>query len=58
MAVTKAMTWSRRGVLALGAWGLAGMPVRGQLVDKDPYDLKPGEFTWHPERTGDGPVAM
>lgn len=52
------MKWSRRGVLALGAWSIGGLPVFGQLVDKDPYQLKPGEFTWHPERTGDGPVAI
>lgn len=52
------MKWSRRGVLALGAWSIGGLPVLGQLVDKDPYELKPGEYTWHPERTGEGPVAI
>lgn len=52
------MKLSRRGVLALGAWSIGGLPVLGQLVDKDPYELKPGEYTWHPERTGEGPVAI
>jgi len=37
---------------------VGGLPVRGQLVDKDPYALKPGEFTWHPERAAAGPLAI
>lgn len=50
---------SRRAALALFAVALCpSSAVRGQLVDKDPYALKPGEFTWHPERTGDGPLAI
>jgi len=49
---------SRRSVLAAGGTLFATLPVRGQLVDKDPYALKPGEFTWHPERAGEGPIAI
>jgi hypothetical protein len=25
---------------------------------RTPYDLRPGEYTWHPERSGDGPLAI
>lgn len=30
----------------------------GQAVIKEIHDLKPGEFTWHPDRSPDGPVAI
>lgn len=30
----------------------------GRQVIKSIHDLKPGEFTWHPERSSDGPVAI
>lgn len=53
---------SRRVVLGAGIGGLsllAGVAVlRGQEVLKDIRDLKPGEFTWHPERSPDGSVAV
>lgn len=49
---------SRRTLLAAGGMLFGILPVKGQLVDKDPYALKPGEFTWHPERAGEGPVAI
>lgn len=50
---------SRRTALALlGLAFCSSSSVRGQLVDKDPYDLKPGEFTWHPERSGNGPLSI
>src|SRR5260370_15788592 len=29
-----------------------------QQVNKEAHDLKPGEFTWHPERSPAGPVAV
>jgi hypothetical protein len=52
---------SRRSVLA----GLGGLVVAADMptgtaeeVVKDIRDLKPGEFTWHPERQPDGPVAV
>lgn len=54
-------TLSRRMVLG----GLAGTSAFflgasafGKEVMKDIKDLKPGEFTWHPERQGSGPVAV
>lgn len=49
---------SRRGALAFCALLAGSLPVRGQLVDKDPYALKPGEFTWHPERAATGSLAI
>jgi len=49
---------SRRGLLAVGAFLLGGLPASGQLVDKDPPDLKPGEYTWNPDRSGQGPLAI
>ncbi|WP_246020490.1 L,D-transpeptidase [Aliigemmobacter aestuarii] len=33
-------------------------PLFGQHVYKEIHDLKPGEFTWHPERQPFGPVAV
>lgn len=55
-------TVDRRTVLSGGAgFGLAvGMGVGstiGQGVVKEIHDLRPGEFTWHPERSPKGPVA-
>jgi hypothetical protein len=54
----------RRAFLAAGA-GLAGVALSGELfallaqqVIKDVRDLKPGEFTWHPERSPEGPLAI
>ena len=54
----------RRLLLGLGgtALGLAALHFgRGlswaQLVEEI-SDLKPGQFTWHPERSPDGPVAI
>lgn len=54
-------TLTRRHVLA-GASGLLlasgfGFPIAAQVV-KDSADLKPGEYTWHPERSTAGPVAI
>ncbi len=37
-------------------WGAA--PASADPVYKAVKDLKPGEFTWHPERSPDGPVAI
>lgn len=56
--MSEALKLSRRGALAFCALMVGGLPVRGQLVDKDPYALKPGEFTWHPERAATGPLAI
>lgn len=57
---------SRRHILRIvGAAGLAGVSsailarsVVGQSVYKEIHTLKPGEFTWHPERSPDGPLAI
>lgn len=56
---------NRRYVLqAVGASGLASASlalcgsVLGQGAFKEIHQLKPGEFTWHPERSPDGPVAI
>ena len=54
----KTLYISRRSALGSLFCAVAVGSARGQLVDKDPYDLKPGEFTWHPERTGDGPLSI
>lgn len=50
---------SRRGLL-LGATALALTPGHGAIADTvEPVSaLKPGEFTWHPERSPYGPVAV
>ncbi|MBL8564156.1 MAG: L,D-transpeptidase [Hyphomicrobiaceae bacterium] len=44
----------------LGACGSALFvgSVLGQRVVKEMHQLKPGEFTWHPERSPDGPLAI
>jgi hypothetical protein len=51
----------RRRFLA-GVASLAGLAAVGEGVAleviKDIADLKPGEFTWHPERQQTGPVAV
>jgi hypothetical protein len=36
----------------------ASVPALAQQVVKAIADLKPGEFTWHPERSPAGPVAI
>ncbi|MCX7305602.1 MAG: L,D-transpeptidase [Hyphomicrobiales bacterium] len=46
-----------RGGLAVGASLIAAETV-GQEVLKEIADLKPGEFTWHPDRQPAGPVAV
>jgi hypothetical protein len=56
---------SRRGVLGLvlgggllvagSRWGRAATPVTG---DPDPSTLAPGEFCWHPDRAGQGPIVI
>lgn len=56
----------RRAVINLFAGGgvffaLSGTlpgPGRSEPVYKKTTDLKPGEFTWHPERSPVGPVAI
>jgi hypothetical protein len=52
----------RRGVLSglaagVGFFGL-GTGISADPVYKRIQDLKPGEFTWHPERSPEGPVAI
>jgi hypothetical protein len=55
-------TASRRRVLTLAAatGGAALLPewLLAQQVVKEIYQLKPGEFTWHPERSPSGSVAV
>lgn len=36
----------------------AAAPLLGQHVFKEIHELQPGEFTWHPERSPEGPVAV
>jgi hypothetical protein len=52
---------SRRSLLAaagvLAAWQLGAGRVLADMVE-DISQLKPGQFTWHPERAPDGPVAI
>lgn len=48
---------------AMGLIGGAGLiafagETLGQHVYKEIHALKPGEFTWHPDRQPDGPVAV
>ncbi len=55
------MTINRRSVVIGGASlaTIALMPsVHGKQVIKDISELKPGEFTWHPERAPNGPAAV
>lgn len=46
-----------RGGLAVGATLVAAETI-GQEVLKEISALKPGEFTWHPDRQPTGPVAV
>ncbi|MCZ8099347.1 MAG: L,D-transpeptidase [Burkholderiales bacterium] len=56
--------FNRRGILALGCGAslvAASSPFfrsDAQEVIKEIHDLQPGEFTWHPERSPAGPVAV
>ena len=55
--------WTRRNVLVRGGAAAiaAGEAVRlagAQEVVKEIHQLVPGEFTWHPERSPRGPVAV
>ncbi len=55
--------WTRRNVLVSGGAAAiaAGETVRlagAQEVVKEIHQLVPGEFTWHPERSPSGPVAV
>ncbi len=54
---------NRRSLLALAASGLVapallGGTTQAQQVLKEVHTLQPGEFTWHPERSPAGPVAV
>ena len=54
---------SRRSLLAattlFAAWTIAGRTVQAQQVDTDDFkDMKPGQYTWNPERSPEGPVAI
>lgn len=48
---------NRRTLLGVGLAALAA-PAAAQQVMKAIAELKPGEFTWHPERSPAGPVAI
>jgi hypothetical protein len=45
-------------MLISGVLAAAAVPAPAQQVVKAIADLKPGEFTWHPERSPAGPVAI
>lgn len=49
--------WNRRQLMGAGL-ALMAAPAVGQQVMKAIADLKPGEFTWHPQRSPSGPVAV
>ncbi len=52
---------SRRAMLAASGGAvlaLVASPLLGQHVYKEIHELKPGEFTWHPERQPYGPVSV
>jgi hypothetical protein len=47
------------GALAFTAGAVpAWRGLRAQVVVKEIHELQPGEFTWHPERSPSGPVAI
>ena len=52
---------TRRAVLAgtgmFAAWHMGGKQVLAEMVE-EVSQLKPGQFTWHPERSPEGPVAI
>ncbi|WP_233155560.1 L,D-transpeptidase [Sedimentitalea arenosa] len=54
-APTRRMLLAASGGAALALF--AG-PLAGQHVYKEVHELKPNEFTWHPERQPAGPVAV
>jgi hypothetical protein len=41
-----------------GAALLVPPPLHAEPIYKKTTELKPGQFTWHPERSPDGPVAI
>ncbi len=45
------------GVLFGGTLAASGLAFGAQVI-KEVSELKPGEFTWHPERSPKGPVAV
>lgn len=45
------------GLCGLAVFGVSGTGIARQVV-KEITELKPGEFTWHPERAAEGPVAV
>ncbi len=55
---------TRRSALAaatlFAAWCMGGKSLRAQLVDNvtDVAAMKPGQYTWDPERSPEGPVAI
>lgn len=50
----------RTAVMAMATFGVAGMFDQGlaKQVYKEAHELKPGEFSWHPERAKSGPVSI
>ena len=47
----------RLAALGLAPLTLAPLSVLAEVA-KEIHELKPGEFTWHPERSPKGPVAV
>jgi hypothetical protein len=58
------MTTDRRkvlkglGALAISGVGLPAAIVLAEEIVEEIRNLKPGQFTWHPERSPEGPVAI
>ncbi|MEM7636581.1 MAG: L,D-transpeptidase family protein, partial [Pseudomonadota bacterium] len=61
MSELKPNRLSRRAALsAMAAFGFAAgfAPGIARQVYKEAHELKPGEFSWHPERAKSGPVSI
>lgn len=52
------MILHRRQLLAASVFGVAAVAARAAETLEDIEDMQPGQFTWHPERAADGPLAI
>lgn len=62
MKINRRQSMLSRRQFSLGLGTAASIAFVGEgiakQVVKEIHELKPGEFTWHPERSPDGPVAI